>query len=154
MASPNRFVDIEMNRNLMRRHTPGAKAPCFRAERAKAEALAYLEAKTPLLDLVWVGWLAGELVEEAVPGFAVLIPSAEGFDAEKGCFAEFALECRVVGDLLHSLGESIDVAIGDDEALLAVGEEVFSAGGGGGEDRAATGHGLALNEREAFFDAG
>ena len=156
MASLHRFVDIEMNRNLMRRHTPGAKAPCFRAvERAKAEALGYLEVKKrPLLDLVGVGWFAGELVEEAVPGFAVLVPSAEGFDAEQGCFAEFALEGGVVGDLLHSLGESVDVAIGDDEALLAVGEEVFGTGGGGGEDGAAAGHGLALDEGEALFDAG
>jgi hypothetical protein len=39
----------------------------------------------PLQDvggLLGVGWLAGELVEEAVPGFAVLVPSAEGFDSE------------------------------------------------------------------------
>ncbi len=100
-----------------------------------------------------VRWLAGELVEEAVPDFAVLVPSAEGFDTEHGCFAEFALEGGVVGDLLHSLGESIDVAIGDDEALLAVGEEVFCAGGGGGEDGAAAGHGLSLDQRETLFDA-
>ena len=64
------------------------------------------------------------------------------------------LECGVVGDLLHSLGEGIDVAVGDDEALLAVGEEVFGAGGGGGEDGAAAGHGLSLDEGEALFDAG
>ena len=59
-AALNRFVDVDMNRNLMRGRTPGAKAPFFScAERAKAEALAYLEAKTPLLDLVGVGGLAG-----------------------------------------------------------------------------------------------
>ena len=56
--------------------------------------------------------------------------------------------------MLHSLGESVDVAVGDDEAVDAIGEEVFGAGGGGGEDGAASGHGLALNECEAFFDAG
>jgi hypothetical protein len=93
-------------------------------------------------------------VEEAVPGFAVVVPSAEGFDAEQGCFAELALEGGVVGDLLHSLGESIYIAVGDDETLLAVGEEILGAGGGGGEDGAAAGHGLALNERETLFDAG
>ncbi len=38
--------------------------------------------------------------------------------------------------------------------MLAVGEEVFGAGGGGGEDGAAAGHGLALDEGEALFDAG
>ena len=103
---------------------------------------------------MWVGWLAGELVQETVPGFAVLVPSAESFDPEQGCFAEFALECGVVGDLLHSFGECVDVAVGDDEALVAVGEEVFGAGGGGGEDGTSAGHGLALHEREAFFDAG
>lgn len=64
------------------------------------------------------------------------------------------LERGVVGDLLHSVGESVDVAVGDDEALLAVGEEVFSAGGCGGEDGASAGHGLTLNEREALFNAG
>ena len=94
------------------------------------------------------------MVEEAVPGFAVLVPPAEGFDSEDGCFAESALEGGVVGDLLHSLGESVYVSIGDDESLLAVGEEVFGAGGGGGEDGTAAGHGLTLNEREALFDAG
>jgi hypothetical protein len=30
--------------------------------------------------LVGIGWIAGELVEEAVPGFAVLVPSSEIFD--------------------------------------------------------------------------
>ena len=106
------------------------------------------------MPLVGVLGLAGELVEEAVPGFAVLVPSAEGFDTEQGGFAELALKCGVVGDLLHSLGESIDVAVGDDEALDAIGEEVFGAGGGGGEDGAAAGHGLTLDECEALFDAG
>ncbi len=61
---------------------------------------------------------------------------------------------RIVGDLLHSFGEGVDVAVGDDEAFAAVGEEVFGTGGGGGEDRASAGHGLALNECEALFDAG
>ncbi len=93
-------------------------------------------------------------MEEAVPGFAVLVPAAEGFDTEHGCLAEFALECGVVGDLLHSLGESVYVSIGDDESLLAVGEEVFGAGSGGGQDGTAAGHGLSLDEREALFDAG
>jgi hypothetical protein len=35
-----------------------------------------------------------------------------------------------------------------------VGEEVFCAGGGGGEDGASAGHGLTLNECETFFNAG
>jgi len=100
-----------------------------------------------------VGWFAGELVEEAVPGVAVLVPSAEILDTEQSGFAESALECGVVGDLLHSFGQSIDVAVGHDEALFAVGEEVFGTGGGGGEDGASTGHGLALDESETFFDA-
>ena len=106
------------------------------------------------LLFVRVGRLAGELVEEAVPGFAVLVPSAESFDTERGCFAESALEGGVGGDLLHFLGERIEVAVGDDEALLAVGEEIFGASGGGGKDGTTAGHGLALDESEALFDAG
>ena len=101
-----------------------------------------------------VGGGAGELVKETVPGFAVVVPSAKSFDAEQSGFAESALECGVVGDLLHSFGQNVDVAVGHDEALFAVGEEVFGTGGGGGEDGAATGHGLALNESETFLDAG
>ena len=54
--------------------------------------------------LVWVGWFACQLVQETIPGFAVSIPSAEILDAEQRCFAESALERRVVGDLLHSFG--------------------------------------------------
>ncbi len=50
--------------------------------------------------------------------------------------------------------ERIDVALGDDEALFAVSEEIFGAGGGGGEDGTSAGHGLALHQRQAFFDAG
>lgn len=90
---------------------------------------------------------AGESVEQRVPLVAVAVPAAEVLDALERSFAEFALKRGVVGDLLHSLGEGIDVAVGDDEALLAVGEEVFGTGGGGGEDGAAAGHGLSLDER-------
>jgi hypothetical protein len=97
---------------------------------------------------------AGEGVKQRVPLVAIVVPAAEVLDALERGFAEFPLKCGVVGDLLHSLGESVDVAVGDDEALLAVGEEVFGAGGGGGEDRAAAGHGLALDEGEPFFHAG
>ena len=57
-----------------------------------------------------------------VPDFTVLIPSAEGLDAEQGCFAESLLQSWVVGDLLHSLGECFDVLVRHDEALFAVGE--------------------------------
>jgi hypothetical protein len=64
------------------------------------------------------------------------------------------LECGVVGDLLHSAGESVDVAVGDDEALLAVGVEVFGAGGGSGENGASASQGLTLNESETLFNAG
>ena len=65
-----------------------------------------------------VGWLAGELVEETVPGFAVLVPAAESFYAEEGGFAELLLEGGVVGDLLHSFGQGVDVAVGNDEAFV------------------------------------
>lgn len=71
-------------------------------------------------------------MEQAIPGFAVVVPSAESLDTENCCFAELAPECGVVGDLLHSFGEGVDVAVRDDETLLAVGEEVFGAGGGCG----------------------
>src|SRR5258708_39131113 len=77
---------------------------------------------------------AGEGVEQRVPFVAVAVPAAEVLDALERGFAEAALEGGVIGDLLHSLGESVDVAVGDEEALFAVGEEVFGAGGGGGED--------------------
>ena len=43
--------------------------------------------------------------------------------------------------------------LGDDEALFAISEEVFGAGGGGGEDGTSAGHGLALHQSQAFFDA-
>jgi hypothetical protein len=64
------------------------------------------------------------------------------------------LERGVIGDHLHFFGEGIDVAVGDDEALFAAGEEVFGSGGGGSEDGTAAGHGLALHEGEPFFNAG
>ena|ERR1700734_1004604 len=101
-----------------------------------------------------VAWAAGELVEEAIPGFAVFVPSAEAFDAEQSGFTQSLLERGVVGDQLHSFSQRVDVAVGDDEAFAAAGEEVFCTGGGGGEDGTAAGHGLSLNEREPFFDAG
>ena len=83
-----------------------------------------------------------------------MVPSAQSFDAEYRSFAESLLEGGVVGDLLHSLCESIYVAVGDDEPLLAIGEEVFCAGGGGGEDRTSACHGLPLDECETLFNAG
>jgi hypothetical protein len=98
--------------------------------------------------------LAGEVVQEGIPFFAVLVPSAQGLDAEQSGFAESLLERGIVGDELHFFGEGVDVAVGYDEALLAVYEEVFGAGGGGCEDGTSAGHRLALNERETLLDAG
>jgi len=95
--------------------------------------------------LARVGWHAGELVEEAIPGFAIVVPAAEGFYALESGFTEVVLQGGVVRDLLHFLGEGVGVAVGDDEALFSVGKEVFGAGGGGGEDGTAAGHGLSLD---------
>ena len=67
-----------------------------------------------------------------VPGFAVGVPTAQGFDAEECGFAEAVLEARIVGYHLHFFGQGFDVAVGDDEAFAAVGEEVFGTGCGGG----------------------
>ena len=85
-------------------------------------------------------------MQKTVPGFAVLIPAAETFDTDKRCFAEPVLKRWIIGDLLHALGESIDIAIRNDEALLAVGEEVFCSSGCCCEDGASTCHRLTLDE--------
>jgi hypothetical protein len=74
-----RVCNLTLNRRAIRKHTPGAEAPFLRfVERPKAKALGYLEAKhrSLTLYLVRVGWNAGQLVQETVPGFAVLVPSA------------------------------------------------------------------------------
>jgi hypothetical protein len=93
-------------------------------------------------------------VEERVPLVAVAVPAAEVVDACAGSGGHLLLEGGVVGELLEAVGEGCCVAVGDDEALDSVGEEVFGAGCGGGDDRATAGHGLALDEGEALLDAG
>ena len=92
-------------------------------------------------------------MEEGVPLIAVAVPSAELVDAREGCGAHACAEIRVVGELLQAIGEGDGVATGNDEAFDAVGEEVFGSGGGGGNDGASAGQGLAQDEGEALFDA-
>ena len=97
---------------------------------------------------------SGEGVEKAVPLVAVAVPSAEVVDAGEGRGGELLAEGGGVGELLEAEGEGVGVAVGEDEAFDSVGEEVFGAGGSGGDDGASAGHGLALDEGEALLDAG
>ena len=99
-------------------------------------------------------WLAraGELVEEGLPAIAVSVPAADRLDALEGGGGHLLLQGGIVGELLQAGGERVEIAVGDDEAFDSIGKEVFGAGGFGGDDGALTGHGLGLDEREAFLD--
>ena len=101
-----------------------------------------------------VGWNAGDGVEKAVPLIAVAVPAAEVVNAGEGCGGELRAQGGIVGELLQAEGEGVGVAVGNDETLDSVGEEVFGAGGGGGDDGASAGQGLALDEGQALLDAG
>ena len=94
------------------------------------------------------------MMQEAIPLVAVGIPAAEGAHALEGSVAHTLAQRGIVGELLQAGGESGWIAGGNDEPFDLIGEEVFGAGGCGGEHGAAAGHGLRLDQGEALFDTG
>lgn len=93
-------------------------------------------------------------MEQGGPAVAIGGPAAEVLHTGEGSGSHALVQGRIVGKALHAVCEGGRIANRNDKTFDAVGEQVFSPGGGGAEHGATTGHGLRLHEGEAFFDAG
>ena len=85
-------------------------------------------------------------MQEAFPLVAVLSPAADLLDAGQGRSRHSIAEAGLVGDALHAVDEAVEIADGQDETFDVVGEEILRSGGCGGDDGAATGKSLSLDE--------
>ena len=74
--------------------------------------------------------------------------------AFEGGGAHPLLQEGIVDEALHTIPQSFGISDGNDEAFDTVGKQIFRAGVGRGDDRAAAGEGLSLDECQTFFDAG
>lgn len=85
-------------------------------------------------------------MQEVFPLITVLGPAADLLDAGQGRGRHSIAEAGLVGDALHAVDEAVEIADRQDESFDVVGEEILRAGGRGGDDGAATGKSLSLDE--------